>query len=601
MTGFDPGALHWLRPDWLWALVAVPLLAVFGWWRRRHQEVWARVVDPHLLVHLVERRASRALWWGGLALLLGYVVAVVALAGPSWRQVDSPLWRGKVPLVVVVELSDAMLAADPPPSRLAQARAKLERLLDARPDVPVGLVVFAEQAFTVAPVTDDAANVALFLDALAPDVMPRDGADPAEGIRHAVRLMQQAGYERGRVLLMAGQADGQAIEAATEAAAAGFEVRVLGVGNSGRMPYRTPDGDQGEAGFDEATLRSVAVAGAGRYARIAGDDSDVSSLGLLTATLDEADPAAPGAEGETGRQWQDEGFWLLPPLMLLALFAFRRNAGMAALVLLPLLILPAPPAQAMELWRRADQVEHRRMATATDAYRKGDYAEAAHAFGELDSADAHYNRGNALAKAGHYPQAIEAYDRALALQPGMEDAIANREAVRAAMQRPPRDGDGGEQGDTADTGQPPSQPSPGDGPADAAKGDEPAGTAGRPPTPSESSDPAEAPRHGDGAEASGPSDPPPSGPPDPGAQAEADRALRERMRDALEAGAEGADAGDPAVGADGPPADETPQERERRIANEAWLRRVPDDPGGLLRDKFRIEYERRRRAGELED
>ena len=42
---------------------------------------------------------------------------------------------------------------------------------------------------------------------------------------------------------------------------------------------------------------------------------------------------------------------------------------------------------------------------------------------------------------------------------------------------------------------------------------------------------------------------------------------------------------------------ETPQERERRLANEAWLRRVPDDPGGLLRAKFRLEYERRQLEG----
>jgi Ca-activated chloride channel homolog len=40
-------------------------------------------------------------------------------------------------------------------------------------------------------------------------------------------------------------------------------------------------------------------------------------------------------------------------------------------------------------------------------------------------------------------------------------------------------------------------------------------------------------------------------------------------------------------------AKETPEQRERRLANEAWLKRVPDDPGGLLRAKFRLEYERR--------
>ena len=45
---------------------------------------------------------------------------------------------------------------------------------------------------------------------------------------------------------------------------------------------------------------------------------------------------------------------------------------------------------------------------------------------------------------------------------------------------------------------------------------------------------------------------------------------------------------------------ETAAQRERRIANEAWLKRVPDDPGGLLRAKFRIEYERRQMRGQEE-
>jgi Ca-activated chloride channel homolog len=44
--------------------------------------------------------------------------------------------------------------------------------------------------------------------------------------------------------------------------------------------------------------------------------------------------------------------------------------------------------------------------------------------------------------------------------------------------------------------------------------------------------------------------------------------------------------------------DETPEQRERRLANQAWLQRVPDDPGGLLRRKFALEYARRQRQGD---
>ena len=90
----------------------------------------------------------------------------------SWRQREQPLWQTRAPLVVALDLSSAILANDLPPSRLLQARAKIAELLKERAGGQVGLVAYADEAYTVAPLTDDAANVALFLDALSPDVVP---------------------------------------------------------------------------------------------------------------------------------------------------------------------------------------------------------------------------------------------------------------------------------------------------------------------------------------------------------------------------------------------------------------------------------------------
>ncbi|NYZ61587.1 hypothetical protein H0E82_02240, partial [Luteimonas sp. SJ-16] len=81
-------------------------------------------------------------------------------------------------------------------------------------------------------------------------------------------------------------------------------------------------------------------------------------------------------------------------------------------------------------------------------------------------------------------------------------------------------------------------------------------------------------------------------PADPAAQREADAEQRARMQEALDAGgADRPEAQPPGAGA----AEPGREADERRQANEAWLRRLPDDPGGLLRAKFRLEHERRRR------
>ena len=81
------------------------------------------------------------------------------------------------------------------------------------------------------------------------------------------------------------------------------------------------------------------------------------------------------------------------------------------------------------------------------------------------------------------------------------------------------------------------------------------------------------------------------------AQQEADAAQRERMR-----GAQAKPAAQnmppkplPKAAADEVSPNESAIDRERRIANEAWLRRVPDEPGGLLRAKFKLEERRRDR------
>ena len=86
----DFGALHFLRPWWLCALVLLPALA--WWWRRRQREgsAWHAFVDPHLLPQLLESRGDRKSLVAPWLAALGYLLAVLALAGPSWRRSEQP-------------------------------------------------------------------------------------------------------------------------------------------------------------------------------------------------------------------------------------------------------------------------------------------------------------------------------------------------------------------------------------------------------------------------------------------------------------------------------------------------------------------------------
>jgi Ca-activated chloride channel family protein len=255
------------------------------------------------------------------------------------------------------------------------------------------------------------------------------------------------------------------------------------------------------------------------------------------------------------------------------LFAFRRGGIAAALVLCALLPLSQPvQAQDGSLWRRADQQRHARIEQGVQAYRNGDFAAAEHAFSGIDSAEALYNKGNALAKQGRYDEAIEAYDAALRKQPDMEDAIANRRAVDAARKRQ-QQGKPNSQQQSPQNEPGKNQKKPGQDrqdPQDARPEQSDAG-----PAQSRQDEPSR----------------PQDAKPQEAQQQAADAAQREKMEQAMR---------QPPQSGNAKPGEqaETPAQREKRQAIEAQLRRVPDDPGGLLRAKFRLEYERRMRERE---
>lgn len=568
-------AFHFLRPGWLWALLALPLLVGWWWRSRRQQNVWREVVDPHLLRSLLERSGGgrRMLVFWGMA--LAYSLAVLALAGPSWRQGEQPLWQPRLPLVIALDLSSTIVAADLPPSRLLQARAKIASLLQQREGGQIALVAYADDAFTVAPLTDDAANVVLFLDALGPEVMPVDGQRSDRAIAWSARLLRQVGAERGQILLLTDHADAAAHAAAREAAKQGYQVLALGLGTAIGTDYQDGYSGMAHARLDAGSLRAMAAAGQGHYETLARDDSDLLALGVLSPGVGQGELA----RGEKGTAWLDQGYWLLLPLMLLLLPAFRRGHSVLPLLALCLLLPVAMPAQAVEggWWQRADQRQQQLLDQGAQAYRQGDFAGAQRAFEQVDTDEGHYNRGNALARQGQYDQAIAAYDEVMKRHPQMADAVANRAAVEAARKRQQQNQQNQQSGSAQQDGQPPQDSS---------------GAENKPENEQDGKS-----RQAKGSQSDPDKSAQPGKPEDAKAQEQADAAQRERMHQAMkeQTGKEGDEKTDPAGNVS---AKETAQERERRQALEAWLQRVPDDPGGLLRAKFELEHRRRQGEGQ---
>ncbi len=566
MNGLD--ALHFIRPLWLYLL---PLAVLLPWWWQRSRRPagdWARVCDPHLLRWLsVEqgggshpaRRAGP--WLAGLALL----TALVALAGPSWQKLPDASWSARDARVIALDLSRSMLAEDLRPNRLTRARFRLADLLESTEEGQIGLVSYAGDAYVVSPLTNDMNTIANLLPALQPDIVPVAGSRADRALALAAALLERSGFSRGEILLVTDSADSRDAARARELRDAGIHTSVLAVGTPDGAPIPSGGGFVNDragnvviARLDRSALRAVADAGGGRY-------TELGAAAVAEAPwLEQEGSEFTRRDDALGERWKDAGPWLVLLLLPLALAAFRRGLFFVLpLLLLNGLALPRDAAAGWweDLWQRKDQQAWRALAEEDAAraaalaedpelageawYRSGDYGNARQAWSRSPSADAHYNRGNAMARLGEYEAALAAYDEALALQPGMPDALHNREVVERLRQEQERREQEQQQSDQGETGE-------GESSGEQQQG--------------ENSEPSEG--------------------------QQGDEQQQDGQQDGEQQGEQQEDAGQQEGDQQGEPQTDYAEawSEEDAQAMEQWLRRIPDDPGGLLRRKFRNQH-----------
>ena len=620
--------LHFLRPWWWLALLPLPLAL---WMLARNgsgRAALAKLADAVLLPHLVSDTGARK----RLALrlvALAWLLAVAALSGPAWQKMAAPLYVNGAARVVVLSLSDDMLAQDMQPDRMTRARFAVRDLLNNAGDARMALVAYAGAAFTVAPLTDDKNTILNLLQALKPDVMPVPGNDAASGISRGVDLLQQAHAKSGEIVLVADTADGAAVAQAKAAHAKGMRVDVLGVGTREGAPVPQAGGGfaSGTGGTlmarrDDAALRAVAGAGGGRYAVLQADGVSAAAFDMPVSQTGHTSRA------ERAQLWRDGGIWLLPVLLILAALVFRRGW----LLVLALLVLPIgmPVARAAtwdSLWANRDQralqaLQHgdtaqaRKLASTPGVrgaidYRAGDYAGAAKVFAQGDDARSHYNLGNALARQGEYGKAIAAYQQALKRDPKMADARANLDAVEDWLKKHQQPPQSGQQGNSRNQqGKPSSSPGANSSSQNTKKQSEKSGeqqgaassasqaasaTGGNNATGKQSAQ-----QQGNAGTAQQDHD---NASATEAARQEqqtqqAEQALAREMQQARGAPRSGkpADTNAFALGQGEPKQDGRFDAQQR-----AMLHAVPDDPGALLRRKFRLEWEQRNGRQQEED
>lgn len=582
---------HFLRPWWFLGLAPVALIVGFYSWHKHHAGNWATIINPELLPFLMQGKApSDGLSIKSLitTLTLAWIICITSLAGPTWEQLPQPVHRQDSALIIVFDLSPSMLAADLAPSRLVRGRYKLIDILKRRTEGVSGLVVYGGDAHTVSPLTEDSNTIVSLVPVLHPGLLPQYGSNVEDAIQVAVNLATSGGYQQADILLISDGVDPSAISEITSIIKDKGEYRlsILGVGTENGAPIPL-----GSGGFVKDTrsgnviipklnisdLRRLASANNGNYQTISNDDRDIDNLlGAMESLFGDSTQ-------QTDRSfdlWDDQGYLLALLLIPILLLTFRKGA-VVVLLLAPLLF-QSNSVEALEwqdLWATGDQqgaealeLDNAERAKSlfthpqwrgSAAYRAADYETAAEAFFTDETANGLYNSGNALAKSGDFESAIEAYERALELEPALEDAIFNRDLLEKLKQEQEQEQEeqSQEQQDQESSEQQQEQDS-----EQSDKNGDPSDE--QPPEQeSEQQDESATPEEESEEES------------EKKEQQESEKKQNESEQQAERQTSE---------------LEMSEEEKQEQREIDAMLRRIPDDPGGLLRAKFRYESQQRK-------
>ncbi|WP_455207843.1 vWA domain-containing protein [Kaarinaea lacus] len=611
---------HFIRPFWLLAIVPLAFAVWLYTQRRLKAGNWSRACDDRLLPFILLGQQQQQSPWRLIALFCCGLLLIIALAGPAWIKMPQPVFRSQAALVIALDLSRSMDVSDIKPSRLARARHKILDILDKRQEGQTALIVYAAEPFVVTPLTEDTKTVATLVKDLSTDLMPYQGSYPDKALRKAIELFKQASIVNGHVLLITDGVDVPGMDnAVNELVGSGYQLSVLGIGTEQGAPIadrgggfvKDAEGSIVLAQLDEQRLRQIAQEGGGIYRHITANDLDINNLlrTIAPSRLSEQFGVNDDTLKLHSDQWREEGPWLLLLLLPFVALVFRRGY----LAVLLIVLLPLPQASyALEwssLWKNTNQqaaaaLEQGDSKTAAElftdpqwkgaaSYRAGDYQKAIESLNGLQQPDALYNKGNALAKAGDLQQAIEAYDEALKINPGHEDAKYNRDLLQRLLEQQQQQQQNSDQSQNNDNNQQNQQSQQNSDSSQEQQSDsqQAKGSDSQEQQQNSQQSSSQQDLQSQQDEQQQPAD---------NQQSKQDQEQQQAQQQSKEDKNNNEEPSDNArsqMAQRNDDLNEDPQEMQR---TEQWLRRIPDDPGGLLRRKFRYQSQMNQRQAQGE-
>ena len=574
---------HFLRAGWI-LLIPISILLIF-FFKRRMLTIgnWEKLIDKRLLPYVMSRRQlsdNQYKWW---LISLISVLSIIALAGPTWERIEQPSFRTDQSLVIALDLSRSMNAQDITPNRLTRAKLKILDILERRQGAQVALIVYSANAFTVTPLTSDTDTIIALINSIDTSIMPSRGSYPALAIDKGLQLLNQASVSNGEIILVTdGGITSDSFSSAQKLRDEGYRLSALGIGSMNGAPIPNETGGFITDSTGQITisrlevddLKDLVEIGGGSYTSITSNDQDIDTLlSEVYSAVRESDDSV------TTDQWKEFGPWLLLIVVPFGSLLFRKGWVFVFLLTIMPIDNSVYALDWNDLWKTRDQQAKEAMESgdydkaielfedsewlAAAHYKAGNYRQSANGYNNNSNIDHLYNHANSLAKIGQFEEAIENYEQVIAEEPNSEDALYNLNLLKDLLsdQSSEENNDDSQSSEEASTGEQSQQQN----------GDE-----------SEQSD-------NEGNSKTGDSDDESDANPNQKLSNEEDI---EAIEKELERAAEENSNQEPQQEDNNESGIEGRMAQEQQQAMEQWLRRIPDDPGGLLRRKFRYQYQR---------
>ena len=442
---------HFLRPLFLWLLIPAFVTLVMGLISMSKQAAWQNFIAPHLRPYVIQKGDENRIKWMRILTVVTISVAIIGLAGPVWKKIHVPGKTLETPVVIILDVSQSMMATDIQPNRLERAKFKIHDFLSANPHARTALIGFAGTAHLIVPLTSDYKIIESHLKGISPDIMPLPGSN----LNLALQLcdtVTKVTDAPARLILFSDDFSDETFELLNEFSSSGStKVEVVPMNTvagadvlqpNSKIPFKDKNGQIVHSQLDSVVLNKLNSLENVTVNTLTLDSSDMEMLaGLISRNLKFKEK-----EQEKDDDWEDRGLLLAIPFALLVLLWFRKGWVLFSFVVMISLSSCSSDMSFKDLWLTKDY-------QAQQAFDRGDFTEAANMYsdplhkgvsfyksGEYDmaiaefnkdsTAEGAYNLGLAYYQSGDYTGAVEAFRKAVEIDPGMDNALKNQRVIQ---------------------------------------------------------------------------------------------------------------------------------------------------------------------------